>query len=182
MMFLEEDAGVAAHAVTATVHAGGTLMQYWRGGAGPAVLLVQGRVVDFEHHDRWRSVLATRFRLYAPAPVPPGGAGADEPLGLLLQRFLEGIGLRRVAIVADGETAGEALWLALLEPERIERILIILPGSPDPEAPAALLSELVVQRRLPVLAVRMMVPAADTEAACKSPGMARALSFLAGEE
>jgi pimeloyl-ACP methyl ester carboxylesterase len=167
--------------VRAAVHAAGTQMEYWRGGSGPAVLLAHASAADPDEHERWLRVLAGRFRVFAPYPVRDHGESGDQPLALRLRHFLDGLGLERVAVVADRSSAAEVLWLTLAEPDRIERIVVLLPEHPDRKCPAWLPPDRIERSRQPVLLMRLAVPRATAPTLPAEAAIDRMLSFLAGD-
>jgi pimeloyl-ACP methyl ester carboxylesterase len=168
---------VQPEVVRAAVHAAGARMEYWRGGSGPAVLLTHASTADPDWHAPWLRVLAGRFRVFAPYPW----GEEDQPLALRLQHFLDGLGLERVGVITDQTHAAEVLWLALAEPERIERIVIVLPEHPDPECLAWLPPDRIERSRQPVLVMRLAALGAAAPTLPAEAAMDRMLSFLAGD-
>jgi pimeloyl-ACP methyl ester carboxylesterase len=167
--------------VRAAVHAAGTQMDYRRGGSGPAVLLAHASAADPDEHARWLRVLAGRFRVFAPYPLGDQGEGGDQPLALRLRHFLDGLGLERVAVVADPSSTAEVLWLTLAEPQRIERVVIVLPEHPDPKCQAWLPPDRIERSRQPVLTMRLAVSGMAAPTLPANAAVDRMLSFLAGD-
>jgi pimeloyl-ACP methyl ester carboxylesterase len=168
--------------VRATVHAGRIRMDYWHAGRGSPLLLLRGRD-DGEAAPRtpWLSTLTRSFRVLAPDLLASTGAEARPAVATCLRGFLDGLGLERVAVVTDGSTAAEVLWLALSEPERVDRIVIVIPEDADPECPDGLAAERFEQSRQPILIVRMNPPDAPASAAYAAAEQERMLHFLSGD-
>jgi hypothetical protein len=139
--------------ITATVCAGDAETRYTRGGTGDPVVILAG---EPRTRAALIAALARDLRVIAPElPVPaaadgrgqlhaadgdasaaPGDEGAAEGSGVCrLCGVLDGLGLDRVALVADELFAACAIAFALLEPERTAAVVLTLPHSPD-SAPA----------------------------------------------
>jgi pimeloyl-ACP methyl ester carboxylesterase len=166
--------------VGASVHTAGTRMAYRRGGSGRAVLLARSSAADPAEHARWLRLLAGRFRVFATDQLMNQGDGGDQPRALRLRRFLDGLGLERAAVVADPSSAAELLGLTLAEPDRVERIVIVLPVHSDPKCQAWLPPGRIERSPL-VLLMRLAVPGAAAPTLPAEAAMDRMLSFLAGD-
>jgi hypothetical protein len=79
------------------------------------------------------------------------------------------------------DTAAELLRLALSEPERIERIVIMLPGHSDPLCPEGLPLDQLEQSRQPILIVHMSLPDRSSTSAAPVAECDRMLRFLSGD-
>jgi hypothetical protein len=167
--------------VRATVHVGTLRMDYWRAGRGSPVLLLRASGAVVDPHAPWLSALTRRFSLLA--PISLFGTEAEAPLSITmrLRSFLDGLGLERVAAIADVDTAAELLRLALSEPERIERIVIMLPGHSDPLCPEGLPLDQLEQSRQPILIVHMSLPDRSSTSAAPVAECDRMLRFLSGD-
>jgi pimeloyl-ACP methyl ester carboxylesterase len=165
--------------VRAAVHAAGTRMGYWRGGSGPAVLLVHAWAADADEHAPWLRALAARLRLFAPYPAVSESDEGEQSLSLRLRHFLDGVGLERVSVIADQASAAEVLWLALAEPERIARIALVLPEHADATCPDWLPPDRLERSRQPVLVMRTAL--AGAAASPSDTALHRLVSFLAGD-
>jgi pimeloyl-ACP methyl ester carboxylesterase len=111
--------------VRAFVHAGGATTEYLRAGHGaPVVLLVEPGSSDV-----LVGRLARDFRVVAPeVPAPPETAA--DPSGRLafcrwLRAFCDGLGIERCGLVAGAAYGAAALAFALLEEERVERLVLL---------------------------------------------------------
>jgi len=104
---------------SALFQAGPTVTAYRRAGSGaPVLLLFPGGGADPLGADVFAR-LAERFRVVAP-DVPDG-----IPFAAWLRDLIEGLGLERPGIVADGCFAGAARELAREDPERVGRVVAV---------------------------------------------------------
>jgi hypothetical protein len=105
----------------------------WRG--GPAVF----------------AALARDFRLIVPELAVPSAASTDHPaFAGWLTSFLDGLGLDAVSLVADERFGAVALGSALLDPDRIDGVAIVLDGT-LPAAPDEGLAETLYCTRTKIL-------------------------------
>jgi hypothetical protein len=167
-----------AEIVLATVHAGGEEMHYGRLGAGPPVLLVMPEAADSGVPARLVEALSERFRVYV--LTSPGCGEGGAPAALLLQRFLDGVGLERVCVVADASCAAEVLWLARADPERIERVALVLGEAADPAVPATLPVLGDEPNGSAMLLLRMGFPRASAPSHRTGYALQRMIHYLAG--
>lgn len=125
-----------ASQVRAFVHTAGARTRYVRSGRGaPAILLTE---------PAWTEPLLRRlaegFCVFAPE-LPVARTAATDPLGRVafcrwLCSFFDGLGVERAALVAGSGHAAAALAFALLEEDRVERLVLV--DAPDPvDAPDA---------------------------------------------
>lgn len=126
-------------------------MRYRRLGAGkPLVLLTQ---VGAEPWPDVLEAIAERRRIYVPdLPADQGGFVA------WLQGFLDGVGAERPAIVATGTSCIPALEFALLEAERVDRLVLIPDGAADETGLDGALSPSRDGPSLPILLLRREHP------------------------
>ena len=117
----------------AVVRAGDSVTPYVRMGNGRPVLILRqsGR-----NSALWSSVLtnlATGFRVMMPEVSP-------ELSSLLawFETFHDGLGIGAVRIVADERYALSSLRLALLHPDRVERVVVLGESDGGPELDGAL--------------------------------------------
>jgi pimeloyl-ACP methyl ester carboxylesterase len=162
----------APESLRAEVYVGALRIEYRRAGAGPAVLLLRAARNEASFH--W---LALRCRVFEPLHSGPAASG-DGSLTTSIRGFLDGLGLQRVAILADGALAAEALWLAISDPDRVARVVIVVAGKADPHSTDALSLEPLERSGLAVLLVRApggldRIPAAERE---------RVLRFVAASD
>ncbi len=114
----------------AVVRVGDTATEYVRSGSGrPVILLTQAA----NPLPLWNAVIeavAERYRLIAPDVTP----GADD-FAVWLGQFLDGLGLARVLVLADGPMSAPAIGFAMLDPDRVERLVVITPTAPSAAEP-----------------------------------------------
>ncbi|MBB5781815.1 alpha/beta fold hydrolase [Nonomuraea jabiensis] len=112
---------------------------YARAGNGPPVLLLPGSGGWKLTFQAMLEVLAPQYTVYA---LDPPGQGAMEILDRALSLgadgiarsiagFLDGVGVRRPAIVGHSWGGGFALRFAELHPDRVARLALIAPGGLD---------------------------------------------------
>ncbi|MHB1327857.1 MAG: alpha/beta fold hydrolase [Gemmatimonadales bacterium] len=114
----------------AVVRAGNTATEYVRSGSGrPVILLTQAA----NPLPLWNAVIeavAERYRLIAPDVTP----GTDD-FAVWLGQFLDGLGLTRVLVLADGPMSAPAIGYAMLDPDRVARLIVITPTAPPGAEP-----------------------------------------------
>jgi pimeloyl-ACP methyl ester carboxylesterase len=127
--------------------------RYVRVGAGQPVLIVD---VTMNSSSLWPELigrLAEGRRV-----ILPEVQGGGDRFGAWLRSFLDGMGLPPVTLVATNELCVAALEFALLEPDRIARLVLVPAGSAEatglvsvitPSLGAASVSMLVVRRDCP---------------------------------
>jgi len=139
----------------AEVRARNQVMRYRRSGAGRSLLLLRS---DRDAVALWPDLdgaLDGSCRVIAPA-VPP--AVAD--LVAWLADFAEGLGLARVALLAVGVLCVPALELALLDPERVSRAVLV-PDVGDGEGVESALATTAHDLAMPLLVVPRSTPATE---------------------
>jgi pimeloyl-ACP methyl ester carboxylesterase len=153
----------------AEVRARQRVMRYRRSGAGRSLLLLQ---TDRDAATLWPELgnaLDGTFRVITPV-VP--SAVAD--LVAWLADFAEGLGLARVALLAGGELCIPALELALLDPDRFARAVLV-PGEPG--------GMIGVESALVTTAHDLAVPLLIVpRATCAPEAMRRIAGFLAPDD
>jgi pimeloyl-ACP methyl ester carboxylesterase len=129
----EGDAVAAGRMIGAVVVHGATATPYWRAGNGSALLML---LYDGALAVTFLRALADHFRVIAPE-LPPHRATARiqeqarPEAAIWLTGFVDGLGLRRFSVLAD------CCWwvglggLALREPGRIDRVVLLLTGACD---------------------------------------------------
>ena len=137
----------------AVVCVAGYVTRYVRRGTGrPVVVLAAPGDVDA----LWPELLdaiAARHRLIMPE-VPAQEAG----FGSWLRGFLEGVGLPAAAIIAVGPCCLPAVEVALLDTERLARLVLIPSGSADETGLTGMLGTTGRSSALPVLVLRRAAP------------------------
>jgi len=97
--------------------------RYRRSGAGRALLLLHSAESSEALWPEVLEILISGFRLVVPDP-PPAETEVEPWLSLLL----EGLGMSNVTVVASDGFCIAALERALLEPDRISRIVLVCRG------------------------------------------------------
>jgi pimeloyl-ACP methyl ester carboxylesterase len=110
--------------IEAVVQTGSFETTYRRAGYGGAVLLLVG---DAGAAGDWLfDQLAARFRTIAPlqpAGIEDGSYATFEPW---LRGVIDGLGLQRPALVAGVADAAQLLRFAAVDPERVDRVALII--------------------------------------------------------
>jgi pimeloyl-ACP methyl ester carboxylesterase len=113
---------------------GGVATRYVTLGDGPVVLFLHGRGGHLETFVRNAPVLAAHFRTISVDLLGHGltaqTAANDYSISALtghVERFLEAIGVRHAHVVGQSLGGWVAAWLALNEPQRIGKLLLIEP-------------------------------------------------------
>jgi hypothetical protein len=119
--------------VRACVVARGTDTKYLRAGRGEPVLVLAG---DPAVAQAIVIRLPRRFRALAPEAPPPRVAGARTTgdFASWTRDFLDALGVGRVAVIADPSFAGPALGLAILDPDRVDRIALLVDRTGDADS------------------------------------------------
>lgn len=170
-------------AAFAEVRARDHVMRYRRSGAGRAVLVLwaDGATAADEGDSLplWPELpgeLAAHFRVIVPE-VPSGATTAGD-VAILLADFLDGLGACGVAVVAADRFCIAAVELALLDADRVARVVLVPGGGSGPGETTGLDGVLAATGRaaqpVPLLVVRR-----GTRAAEALPLVTR---FLAGDE
>jgi hypothetical protein len=129
----ERDAVAAGGMIGAVVIHGATATPYWRAGYGSALLML---LYDEALAVTFLRALADHFRVIAPE-LPPDRVTARireqarPETGMWLTGFVDGLGLRRFSVLADCCWWAELGGLALREPGRIDRVVLLLTGACD---------------------------------------------------
>jgi pimeloyl-ACP methyl ester carboxylesterase len=125
-----DDPAATTRAIQAIVHTARSETVYRRAGTGLPVLLLAERNGG-EDADAVFAALAAGYRVVAPvaAAVPDGvrcgaGAGVVDAVAWL-RDLIDGLGLDRPIVVADAAFAGHATELALVDPHRVRRLVLL---------------------------------------------------------
>lgn len=101
---------------------GDRVVRYTCSGAGrPVLVLATGRRAGSD----MASALASMGRIIVPRPPAPTGA-SGAALSTWLPHFLDGLGLDRPPVVADGALAEPLLGLLLRDPFRLGAVALLL--------------------------------------------------------
>jgi len=118
--------------VGATAWAGSELVNFRQAGRGKPVLLL-GAGAESGVEIQLASELASRFRVVLPSIATPSGNGktaesgrSATSLGETIELFLDTLGFSRVSLIATPPFASAALAYALMDTERIERLVIFI--------------------------------------------------------
>ena len=129
------------------LRARGQVVHYRRSGAGRPLLLLAPTNDEQPLWPELLDVLRPAFRLIVP-DLPPVGTDVEA----WLSAVIEGLGLSRVTVVASDGFCLAALERALLEPDRIARVVMICRGRGSEAAVGGALGS--VSRSVPFLVLR----------------------------
>ena len=119
------------------IHVDGLSVRYFEAGAGSPALLLHGASLG-SSADVWVRNLAplAAHRLHVIAPDLPGFGGTDNPADVSLSyrkkfilAFMDALKIERAALVGHSQAGRIALDLALGNPERITKVVILATGS-----------------------------------------------------
>ena len=140
----------------AEVRANDQVVRYRRSGAGRAPLLL---LCSLDREPLWpRLVEAVGASFRVITPEPPA---ADADVACWLGSFLEGLGLRNVAILAADRFCIPVLELAFLGLDQITRIVLVPDGQGSRDEARGVLETATRQAALPLLVVRRGQPTDD---------------------
>jgi pimeloyl-ACP methyl ester carboxylesterase len=151
------------------VRAGDHVTRYMRFGTGtgaPVVILTPG-TTEANVWPELFDMLAAGRRIYIP-DLPD----ADWCFAPRMAAFLDGLGLSSVTLVAPASFCVPALEFALLEPERVERLVLVPRGGAEETGLTGTLAMTAPKRDVAVLLVRR-----ETSA---SAAVERVTEFIAG--
>ncbi len=161
-------------AIAATIVTSSGEIRYRRAGRGRAVLLLTSRETASGPGALVLHSLAGRFRVIAPElRVAPAGVrvrGSAAVCGWLGD-VVDGLGLERPSVVADESFGLAALRYAMLDPERVDRLVVISDDRMMPVVGGAVAGGDGTTPNLPLLLLPLAVgaqgpgPSADAVAA-----------------
>jgi pimeloyl-ACP methyl ester carboxylesterase len=147
---------------------------YRRAGRGPHVLLLTDGAEDDPLRDVLFSSLAEHFRVIAPCPVVRSSVGAAHGAAqnghadatrapahadpALLRDIIDGLGLERPSIVADEASGVAALAFALLDPERVARIVVVRRSRAGPALPPHAAADTLARAGHEVIVLQLQTP------------------------
>jgi hypothetical protein len=171
--------------VRARVCAGDVSISYVQAGEGlPVVVLGAApesdttRLLFLERLSRHLRVLAPAMEDGARA-AGGGDGGTRVAFSRRLRDFIDGLGLGPVGLVAEESFGVRALAFSLADPERVERVALVLRDGPDPSAAPGTTRDTFAATGTPVLVLRVGVGDRDPDswaATCS----ADLVGFLAG--
>ena len=140
----------------AEVRAHDHVMRYRRSGTGGAVLVLRASGAPDPLWPELADTLASRFRVIAPE-VPASGVD----VAAWLTTFLEGLGCAGVAVVAADQFCMPALELALLDRDRVARVVLVPWGASEETGLDGVLGTTAREGSVPLLVVRRGLAAAE---------------------
>lgn len=138
-----------AQAHWAEVRVGDSVTRYERSGAGRPVLVLHDPAGARAIWPGVLGLLATQVRVLVPGNIGDGGTFVDW-----LEHFREAIGAERLTVVAAGRHALPALQFTLLEPECVERLVLIVGGSSEEVSIRGAVTPAGGEPRVPLLVLR----------------------------
>jgi hypothetical protein len=138
----------------AQVRAADYITRYVRHGAGKPVV-----VLDLGDGALWPELtgaLAARHRV-----ILPEAPAAEAHFAVWLRGFLDGMGLPAVTLIAAGPFCLPALEFALLDPDRLERLVLVPAGAADATGLTGALGTTPAGALLGMLVVRRDHPAGE---------------------
>ena len=139
------------------VRAADHVTRYTRTGAGEPVLVLDTPAVVGALWPDLYGRLAEHHRVIL--PEVPGAAEAH--FYRWLRGFVEGVGLSVMTVIAAGELCVPALEFALLDPDRINRLVLVPSGRGDETALGGTLTPTLSSARVAVLVVRRDAPSGE---------------------
>jgi pimeloyl-ACP methyl ester carboxylesterase len=135
----------------AEVRAADQTTRYMRfgAGAGSAVVILIPAASDANVWPELFESLSAERRVYLPDLPDTEGSFATR-----IRAFLDGLGLSPVTLIAPGSFCVPALEFALLEPDRLQRLVLVPRGASEETGLTGALSTPAPARPIPVLIVR----------------------------
>lgn len=130
--------------------------RYIRVGAGQPVVIVDATMDPGALWPELIGRLADRGRV-----ILPEVHGGHDRFTPWLRSFLDGMGLPPVTLIATGELCLAALEFALLEPERVRRLVLVPAGRAEETGLASVITPSVGVSSVSMLVVRRDCPPAD---------------------
>ncbi len=171
----------AFHPIRAEVRVGTARTRYLRLGSGPPLLALFGAA----ERDLWPDIvglLSAHFKVIAPEPPePPDRAETRDvdqrSLRVWTGAFLDGLGLQSTSVIASRDVGVAALWFALREPERVERLVLVHREGASPLGDDPALTDRLSRAGFPLLVVGVPEPAG---AALLATALDPVVAFLSG--
>ena len=126
-----------------------TRYQRFGAGAGTPVVILLPASAEANVWPELFDSLSTQRRVYLP-DLPD----SSECFSPRMRSFLDGVGLFNVTLVAPASFCIPALEFALLDPDRITRLILVPTGAADETGLTGALSTTVQSKAVPVLVVR----------------------------
>ncbi len=143
----------------AALRSGGVETRYHRAGRGRTVLLLAEGSFPSAPADRLFEGLSRSFRVIRPGMqsgrrTPPGVPADPTPTTTWIREIIDGLGLGRCALVAEGTPSLSAAWLAFTDPARVSHLVLCVPEPPDPPPSVGSISDLLTGSGRPVMLTR----------------------------
>jgi pimeloyl-ACP methyl ester carboxylesterase len=114
----------------------GVRMHYRDEGSGPVVVLLHANFSNLIDWDPWVDVLKDRYRIVRfdmtshglTGPDPTGDYTQQRTLALA-EKFIDALGLERITIGGTSMGGTVAIHYTAAHPERVERLILLSPGS-----------------------------------------------------
>lgn len=117
------------------LHIDGARLHYRDEGSGPPILLLHGSFSNLLSWDPWVEALKAHYRVvrldltaFGLTGPEPNGDYSDARTLLLLERFVDAVGLRRFDIAGTSLGARLAILYGAKHPQRIGRLVLLNPG------------------------------------------------------
>jgi pimeloyl-ACP methyl ester carboxylesterase len=130
--------------------------RYIRVGAGQPVVIVDATTDPSALWPDFVGRLAELRRV-----ILPEVQGGPDRFTAWLRSFLDGMGLPPVTLIAIGELCIASLEFALLEPERVQKLVLVPSGGAEETGLASVLTPSAGASSVPMLVIRRDWPAAD---------------------
>lgn len=160
---------IRAGGIEATVCVGNDVTRYTRCGCGPTVLMLRPSEGDLQPWQEVEKAISGHFRVVHPRVDP-----SCKDFGSWLSGFLDGLGLERIRIVAGDGYGVPAITFSLLEPDRVDRVVLLCRLSPDQADLEASLGDSFSHSTRPLLVARLGSEKAEVTD--------RVLAFLGGAD
>jgi hypothetical protein len=153
--------------VRAQVFAGDVSISYVQAGEGRPVVVLGASPESDTTRLLFLERLSRHLRVLAPAMEDGARAAAGEDGGTRvafsrwLRGFIDGLGLGPVGLVAEEAFGVPALAFSLADPERVERVALVLRDEPDPSTAPGTTRDTFAGTETPVMVLR--VGAGDRE-------------------
>jgi pimeloyl-ACP methyl ester carboxylesterase len=146
---MQNPSPVTSPGTLAEVRAHDHVMRYRRVGAGRPMVVLRGAGDADALWPELDAELVARFRVVTPE-LPPDG----EDVAAWVARFLEGVGLDRVVVLAAGSCCLSALELALFNAVLVERLVLVPAGAVSETGLDGTLATAVAGASVPLIVVR----------------------------
>ena len=140
----------------AEVRAHDQIMRYRRAGAGRPILFLRSATDEQPFWAELDAALTSAFRVLTP-DVP----AAEVDVAAWMRGFLEGVGLDRVTVIAEGSLCMAALEMALLNVDQIERLVLVPAGHSSETGLDGTLATSLAGVAVPLLVVRRGTPSTE---------------------